>query len=212
MPKETFAWMNNHHGLKTKVHRNGALSIKHSKSDSMEQFECLTNLSFLVCILGSSFLLQKPNTQKIKEKILKTIIVSRIFISVGPSGGIYAGALPRLKSLALPFRSRSNARCSKLHRSFSRRSRLHGFKSPRFKRIEKERGQVFRLSLLLFMDQTFGTATFSSFFSSFLPSPSAAFGPSGLGASGPFALAFFFASASLSMADVFCASFFFASS
>ena len=39
------------------------------------------------------------------------------------------GPLPRLKSLALPFRSRSTARCSNVHRTFSRRSRPPGFKS-----------------------------------------------------------------------------------
>ena len=48
------------------------------------------------------------------------------------------GPLPRLKSLALPARSRSNARCSKVHRTFSLRSRPLGFKSRFIQVNEKE--------------------------------------------------------------------------
>ena len=56
-----------------------------------------------------------------------------------------AGSTPgfaRLKSLALPFRSRSTARCSSVHWTFSRRSRPPGSKSLCFECIEKERGRA----------------------------------------------------------------------
>ena len=56
--------------------------------------------------------------------------------------GFTPGPLPQLTSLALPARSRSTTRCSKVHRTFSRRSCPLGFKS-RFIRInEKEERQM----------------------------------------------------------------------
>ena len=62
---------------------------------------------------------------------------SVVFQVVGVPG-FTPGPLPQLTSLALPARSRSTTRCSKVHRTFSLRSCPLGFKS-RFHRTKKHR-------------------------------------------------------------------------